>query len=85
MKMENKSICPECIETGKCEEEKDRCTTVMCSHFKKSNKTESEEVPKELFALVSYIGEMKRNHMIMAARMDNLEKDMYILLRNSKK
>lgn len=39
-------------------------------------KKESEEIPKEMYALISYIGEMKRNHMIMAARIDSLEKDI---------
>lgn len=46
-----------------------------------SVKSESEEIPKEMYALISYIGEMKRNHMIMAARIDNLEKDIELLQR----
>jgi len=44
-------------------------------------KKESEEVPKEMYALISYIAEMKRNHMIMAARIDNLDRDIEILKR----
>lgn len=48
---------------------------------KMETKKESEEVPKEIYALISYIAGMKRNHMIMAARIDNLEKDIEILKR----
>lgn len=44
----------------------------------------NEAIPKEMYALISYIGEMKRNHMIMAARLDSLEKDIETLKGNQK-
>lgn len=47
-------------------------------------KKESEEVPKEMYALISYIAEMKRNHVIMAKRLNNAERDIELLKRKCK-
>jgi len=48
------------------------------------NNSEQEQIPKEMITLLSYISEMKRNHVIMAARIDKLEEDTELLKRKCK-
>jgi len=76
----SEGICLQCKSYKDCEEKNDGGIIHCCSHFSPS-KIEGEEIPKELFALISYIGEMKRNHLIMAGRIDNLEKTLETLRR----
>jgi hypothetical protein len=48
------------------------------------NLNKDEEIPKEMLELLSYISEMKRNHVIMAKRLDNAERDIELLKRKCK-
>lgn len=49
-----------------------------------TNKPQNEEIPKEMLTLLSYISEMKRNHVLMAQRLDNAERDIELLKRKCK-
>ena len=48
------------------------------------NKIQDEEIPQKMLTLLSYISEMKRNHVIMAKRLDDAERDIELLKRKCK-
>lgn len=57
---------------------------IKTASIEKNTDKKPEKIPDDIYELISYVMEMKRNHTLMSIHLNNLEKEIETLKRKIK-